>query len=226
MTGGGEAALQIGPRDGGPCVLVVPPLFEEANRTRRTLVLVMRALAARGIGSVLPDLPGQNDSLLPTEAADLALWRRALAALVMALPGPVIIASVRGGTLIDAVPGPLGWWRLASVSGASLLRPMLRARLASDRENGITGGMEALLAQAADAPLELAGNRLSPAMIAQLQDAEPDPVVPLRARTLGDGADAISGTPLWLRAEPGEDAAMAMAIAADIAEWADQCARR
>src|SRR3546814_4854209 len=46
-------------------VLFVPPLFEEANRTRRTLVLAMRALAAQGFAALLPDLPGQNESLVP-----------------------------------------------------------------------------------------------------------------------------------------------------------------
>src|SRR3546814_11084271 len=43
-------------------ILIVPPLFEEANRTRRTLVLAMRALAAEGFAALLPDLPGQNES--------------------------------------------------------------------------------------------------------------------------------------------------------------------
>src|SRR3546814_7955467 len=46
-------------------VLFVPPLFEEANRTRRTLVLAMRALAAQGFAALLPDLPGPNASLVP-----------------------------------------------------------------------------------------------------------------------------------------------------------------
>lgn len=226
MAGGGELTLRMGPATAGPSVLIVPPLFEEANRTRRTLVMAMRALAAQGIASVLPDLPGQNESLLPTEAADLALWRRTLAEVAAALAGPVIVVSVRGGTLIDAVPTAAGWWRLAETSGASLLRTMLRARVASDREAGIASSMETLLAEGSDAPLTLAGNRLSSAMIAQLQAAEPAAVTPLRTRTLGGGADAIPGTPLWLRAEPGEDAALAAAIAADIAAWTEQCATR
>ena len=40
---------------------------------------------------------------------------------------------------------------------------------------------------------------------------------------LGSGDEAIAGTPLWLRAEPGEDAAMADAVAADIAAWSRTC---
>ena len=62
---------------------------------------------------------------------------------------------------------------------------------------------------------------LSPAMIEQLAAAEARPVEPLRS--IGIGADGIAGTPLWLRAEPGEDAAMASAIAADIAAWSTTC---
>lgn len=222
----GEAVLRIGPVGGSPAVLFVPPLFEEANRTRRTIVLTMRALAAQGIASLLPDLPGQNDSLVPLVAVDLDRWRAALAAAVADHAGPTVIASVRGGALLDAVPGPIGWWRLAEVSGASLLRPMLRSRIASDRESGLDSSMDQLLAAGAAAPLELAGNRLSPAMLAQLQAAEPAIVAPLRRVTLGSGDTAIAGSPLWLRAEPGEDSAMASAMAADIANWVGQCANR
>ncbi|HWW56638.1 MAG TPA: hypothetical protein VN047_07070, partial [Sphingopyxis sp.] len=67
----------------------------------------------------------------------------------------------------------------------------------------------------------LAGNALSPAMVAQLGAAEAQPVEPVRSISLG--ADGIAGTPLWLRAEPGEDAAMAYAIAVDIAAWSKTC---
>ena len=100
-----ELVLRHGPDGAGPRVLFVPPLFEEANRLRRTLVLAMRALAARGIASLLPDLPGQNESLAVTETATLELWRGALAELVATEPGPVLVASVRGGTLIDGEAG-------------------------------------------------------------------------------------------------------------------------
>lgn len=204
-------------------ILFVPPLFEEANRTRRTLVLAMRALAADGFATLLPDLPGQNESLAPLEQVDLANWQNALAEVAATIDGPLIIASQRGGALIDHHAKAAAWWRLAPVGGASLLRTLMRARVAADREAGITSSLDSLQAEAATAPLLLAGNRLSPAMIAQLGSAEIQPVVPVRTVTLGNGADAIAGTPLWLRAEPGEDAAMATAIAADIAAWSTTC---
>lgn len=204
-------------------VLFVAPLFEEANRTRRTLALAMRALATHGFATQLPDLPGQNDSLVPLEQVDLARWQDALADIAAAIDGPLIIASLRGGTLIDHSANAAARWRLVPVGGASLLRTLMRARVAADREAGLTSSLDSLQADAATAPLLLAGNLLSPAMMAQLGSAEARPVGPLRTVTLGSGADAIAGTPLWLRAEPGEDAAMAAAIAADIAAWSQTC---
>lgn len=202
-------------------ILVVPPLFEEANRTRRTLVLAMRMLAADGFAALLPDLPGQNESLVPIAEVDLACWQDALVRIAADVDGPVIVASIRGGTLIDHRANAAGWWRLAPVGGASLLRTLMRARVSADREAGVTSSIENLHEQARTAPLLLAGNALSPAMIEQLGTAEGQPVEPLRS--IGLGADGIAGTPLWLRAEPGEDAAMAGAIAADIAAWSKTC---
>lgn len=202
-------------------ILFVPPLFDEANRLRRTLVLGMRALAADGFAALLPDLPGQNESLVALEQVDLAGWQAALAAVASRVDGPLIIASVRGGALIDHQSQPAAWWRLAPVGGASLLRTQMRARVTADREAGRDSSLESLQELARREALLLAGNALSPAMVAQLGAAEVQPVAPLRS--IGLGADGIAGTPLWLRAEPGEDGAMAAAIAADIAAWSATC---
>lgn len=217
-----EHILRITP-EGAPraTVVIIPPLFEEANRTRRTLVLAMRALAADGFAAVLPDLPGQNESLVPLADVDLERWQDALAEVVATIDGPTIVASVRGGVLIDHRVKAAAWWRLAPAGGASLLRTLLRARVAADREAGVTASLESLQAAARSEALLLAGNALSPTMVAQLGHAEAQPVEPLRS--IGLGADGIAGTPLWLRAEPGEDAAMAREIAADIAAWSKTC---
>ncbi|UNK81113.1 hypothetical protein MNQ96_08635 [Sphingopyxis granuli] len=204
-------------------VLFVPPLFEEANRTRRTLVLAMRALAADGFAALLPDLPGQNESLTPLVEVDLARWIEALAAVAERIDGPLIVASLRGGCLVDHRARAAAHWRLAPAGGASLLRTLLRARVSADREAGASSSLESLQAEARNTPLLLAGNLLSPAMIAQLGGAEVQPVAPLRSLPLGSGDGALPGTPLWLRAEPGEDAAMAHTIATDIAAWGVAC---
>ena len=202
-------------------VVIIPPLFEEANRTRRTLVLAMRALAADGFAVMLPDLPGQNESIVPLADVDLERWRDALAETTTGIDGPLVMASVRGGALIDHRAKADVWWRLAPVGGASLLRTLMRARVAADREAGLATSLESLQAAAQSDALLLAGNALSPAMVAQLGAAEAQPVEPLRSIALG--TDGIAGTRLWLRAEPGEDAAMAGAIAADIAAWSRAC---
>ncbi|KTE22515.1 hypothetical protein ATE67_00785 [Sphingopyxis sp. H050] len=202
-------------------ILIVPPLFDEANRLRRTLALAMRALAADGFAAVLPDLPGQNESLVALDAVDLEQWQDALATVAAGIDGPVVIASVRGGTLLDHRANAAAWWRLAPVGGASLLRTMMRARVTADRQAGIESSLDSLQEAAKTAPLLLAGNLLSAAMVAQLGSADARPVAPLRS--IGLGADGIAGTPLWLRAEPGEDAAMASAIAADISAWIQTC---
>lgn len=218
----GEHLLRIEPASAPRAtVLIVPPLFEEANRTRRTLVLAMRALAATGFAAAMPDLPGQNESLVALEDVDLAGWQVALAEVAAGIGEPLLVASVRGGALIDHRVKAAGWWRLAPVGGASLLRTLLRARVSADREAGVTSSLESLSEAARNEPLLLAGNRLSPAMIAQLGSAEVQPVEPLRSVALG--AAGIAGTPLWLRAEPGEDAAMAEAMADDIAAWGAAC---
>jgi hypothetical protein len=217
-----EHQLRIAPANAPRAtVLIVPPLFDEANRLRRTLVLAMRALSMEDFAAVLPDLPGQNESLIALEDVDLERWQNALAAVAASLAGPVIIASIRGGALIDHRAEAAAWWRLAPVGGASLLRTMMRARVAADREAGVESSLDGLHDAARAAPLLLAGNALSPAMIAQLGIAEAQPVEP--RRSVGLGADGIAGTPLWLRAEPGEDAAMAAAIAADIVAWSRTC---
>ncbi len=220
MSHDGELIIRRGPQ-GAPPVMLLPPLFEEANRMRRTLLLAMGALAARGIASLLPDLGGQNESLVPTVDATLSGWR-AEAAAIAAREGAALVASVRGGCLIDADIA-LPHWRLAPVSGGALLKAMLRSRIAADAEAGVRSDGAALMAEARSAPLNLQGNRLSPAMIAELETAEPVAVAPLRSVGIDEGPDAIAGPRLWLRAEPDEDAAMADAMAADIAQWMKQC---
>lgn len=218
-----EFCLRFPGSGDGRAVLIVPPLFDEANRMRRTLVLTMRALSRLGTASLLPDLPGQNDSLTVTEDVTLADWRSALAAIAQAEGRPVVVASWRGGSLLDdAVTDAAGWWRMAPVPGASIVKAMIRTRIAGDKEAGRQSSAEAVRASAARAPVELAGNLLSAAMLDALETAIPAPIEPLRQVMPAD----LNGSALWLRAEPGEDAAMAEAMAVDIHSWAATCAAR
>lgn len=202
--GGREAMLRFGP-EYGPTVLAAPPLFEEANRTRASLVAVLRRLAQRGIGAALPDLPGIGESVIATEDATLVGWQRAFAAAARALPGPVYVVAWRGGALVDAQAEVASRWRLSPVSGAETMRDLRRAQAASR------------------GPL-FAGNRLSQTMIAELSSA-----THLQGRTVRLDTDPreadlkVTGRPLWRAAEPGTDPALEAALADDIAKWIDRC---
>lgn len=200
--------LRLGPAD-APTVLVAPPLFEEANRTRAVLTDVLRRLADRGISGALPDLPGQGESLLPTIDARLTDWRDAFAAAAEALPAPVHVVAIRGGALVDGAAAVASRWYLSPQSGAALVRELRRIR------------------QAAAAP-DYAGNLIAPEMIAQLETAEPWTSGALRVvRLHGDPRAAdhlLAAAPPWRAAEPGTDPPLQAAVADDIAQWIAACA--
>ena len=194
-----------------PPILFVPPLFEEMNRTRGLLAAMMRALAARGHGCWLPDLTGTGESEAPLDHVHWDAWRHdvtAAAALVESESGRApLVASVRGGGLIDDAASAIGWWRLAPVAGASLARDMVRAGLAG---------------------VEWAGYAPSAELRGRLEDATPVDQAPLRTARLASDAGAadvkLSGPALWRRSEPGSSAELAEAAVADIAAWYATCA--
>ena len=204
---GEEFALVAGPSVATARVLIIPALFEEANRTRRMLVETMRALAAAGVASVLPDLPGCNESLAPLELQTLGDWRVAIATAVANLAATHIL-TLRGGALLaaDDMPG----WRFEPVGGAQALRPMLRARTVAAREEGRSETMDGLLADARERGIELIGYRLGAAMVRELEAGKTTVSAGQPALSL----DELGGAALWLRSEPGEDAELSAALAA------------
>ncbi len=203
-------------------ILLVAPLFDEMNRTRRLLTGTMRALAEKGIASFLPDLPGTNESNADLVDQDISRWQDAVAAAAEQ-HGATHIASIRGGALVDLASPYLPHWRLAPVKGAILLKTMLRTRVAGDREAGIITTAEDLVIEAAHKPVLLAGNWLNPLMMAHLNEAEPRAVEVMRIVSLGAEDGAITGSALWLRAEPQDDPDMAQAIADDLDRWSASC---
>lgn len=205
---GEEFAVVAGPEDARNRVLIVPALFEEANRTRRLLAQTMRLLATRGIAGVLPDLPGCGESLAPLDHQDLSSWRAATAAAAKHFTASHVLA-LRGGALI--APAELRGWRFEA--GANVLRPLLRARIVAAREEGRTETVETLLALGCEHGLELAGYRLGPQMIADLEQAD----LPEATGQAAWSRDELGGEALWLRSEPGEDPALAVALAQRIA---------
>lgn len=222
-AGGREAMLRFGP-DTGPVVVAALPLFEEANRTRAFVVTILRALAERGIAGALPDLPGQGESLVPTHRTSLLKMQDGFnfacdkfdraARTCYAL-------GVRSGALLDTLAPVAGRWHFAPVPGEKLLRELKRTALAADPQRRdfdlpVFGG---------DTPIEVAGNLIAPTLLGELPVARPAPDARV-VRLVPDTADAahkVEGSPLWRRAEPDNDPALAALLADDIAAWVRAC---
>ncbi len=205
-----EWMMLIGAPDGLP-ILFVPPLLEEMNRTRALLAAAMRSLAAAGHGCWLPDLAGTGESEVSLSGIRFEDWRhdvRMAAAHVAERSGRrPVIASTRGGCLVDDAAEAAGWWRFAPVLGKSLARDMERA--------GIAGTPWAGYSPSEDLKTELAA-------------AEPRRVSRLRTvRLASDAAEAdarLAGPALWRRSEPGRSNELAAAMAADLETWSRACA--
>lgn len=204
----GAAEYALGFDRGNPVrVLLIPALFDEGHKLRRLSVDIMRRLDGSGIDTILPDLPGTNESTADLSKIALADWTEAAAAAAGHFRATHVLA-LRGGGLI--VPAGLPGWRYGPVKGANLLRTMLRARVLSSREAGREESGEGLLVEAQEHGIDLAGYRLSAAMVQQLQTAQPHA---LPGMTEID-QDLVGGSPLWLRAEPDADPTQADALAA------------
>ena len=196
-----------------PRVLILGPLLNEMNQTRALLVDLARRLAARGIASALPDLPGTGESLVPLCEVRWTDWQQSAAAAADTLSAehgslPHIV-SLRGGNLLDIACSAASRWRFAAVTGAALLRPLERVqRLAGD-------------GQRAGDLVELGGFAMNAELVAALRAAEPaDVAEPVRSL-----AYERPGLPLWRRAEPGADPELAEQLSSDIASWVTSCER-
>jgi hypothetical protein len=206
--------LSFGP-DEGPQVLVVPPLFEELNRTRKMITDTMRALAESGIGAHLPDLPGTGES--PTELGEIGLagWKEALAGAAQSC-SPDLIFSIRGGCLLDQDLASEKILRFSPVSGKAVVRDLIRARSVTDA--GFDKDAQA--AVFSDGPTMLGGYLLTAPLASELNEAEPGPAdglkVVKRENEPGDSDFRISGPPLWRRAEPSGSPEQSAGLAAII----------
>ena len=197
--------------DGNPRrILFVPPLFDEMNRVRRTWVQAMRELASNNVASALPDLPGCNESVASLEQQSIDIWREAVACAAESFQATHIF-SVRGGCLIDDAAG-LPVMRLSPAKGASILKNMIRTKIAGDKEAGVISNAESLSAALADGPVELAGHAIGAEMWHSLESAI--------VEELHDSYDIhpVTGKSwaLWLRAEPQYDPEIAQALAATL----------
>jgi hypothetical protein len=202
--GGREAMLRFGPSE-GPVIVAALPLFEEANRTRAFVVTILHALAEQGIAGVLPDLPGQSESLVPTHEIAIANLRAAIADAARATGRRAYAIAVRSGALLDTKAALAGRWHFAPQTGPELLRELNRTRQAGDGN-------------------DFAGNSLSSAFLTELDNADVETARTIRLDSDPKNADArFTGAPLWRRAEPDNDPALAALLADDIAAWVRAC---
>lgn len=191
-------------------LLIVPALFDEANRMRRLTVETMRRLDAAGIDSMLPDLPGTNESLQPLLGQTIDGWKTAVRSAVSHF-GATHVLGVRGGCLL--VPDMLPGWLYAPVRGANILRQMMRARILVSREIGREESRSELVSLAETGGITLAGYDLGADLFAGLNALEPTASSVLTAIE----QETVGGSGLWMRAEPSESANQADALAARIA---------
>lgn len=204
-----EWLMRIGDAEASP-ILFVAPLFEEMNRTRALIADIMRRMASMGHGCWLPDLSGTGESERRLADATWDDWRHdvtSVASYVTEKSGKIpLVASVRGGCLIDDDFAASGWWRLVPVPGASLARDMVRAGLAGVEWGGY------------DPPVSLK---------AALEAATPAAVTPLRTAQLQSSAGhadvKLPGPALWRRSEPGVSPELAEAAALDLDQWSRAC---
>lgn len=201
--------------DAEPCpyILMIPPLFAEMNKMRSTLVEAMRILADHGVSSILPDLPGCHESIVPLNEQSFEHWVEAIKAC--ATQHEIShVASFRGGSLLDDIGLPI--WRLNSVKGANIIKTMLRSKMIAQKEAGQEATIDQLTAQATYSGIELAGYELSANMFSALQDTVPsinDNIFEIKV------GQQLEGSTLWLRSEPEYDGVMAGSIAKSLHDW-------
>lgn len=215
--------LRFGP-EASAVVVVAMPLFEEANRVRAFAMTLCRLLADRGVASVLPDLPGQGESLVPLEKTQLPdLWN-AFAAASASVGTPHSVA-IRGGALVTLRATCASSWIFAPVDGAALVRELQRTRDLTQPD--APSLFDVAMTAPAGTIVEAAGNRLSSDLLNLLVRAVPARPTPSRLVRLdsdrGEATHKVPGSPLWRRAEPGNDPALAALLADDIVEWIAAC---
>ncbi len=190
-------------------VLIIPALFDEANKLRRFTVSLMRQLNEAGIDSFLPDLPGCNESAEPLSEQSLSAWRTAIASAQETTQATHILA-IRAGALL--APADLPGWLYAPIAGAKQLRGMIRARTIAAREDGRAENSQDLLDTGLTDGLLLSGWDLGATMIQELQASD----ISAAEHHSEIAQSDLGGPGLWLRAEPDDAPDQSAALAAII----------
>ena len=214
--GGREWMMSFGPED-GPQLLIVPPLLEELNRTRKLFSDTMRALADRGVASHLPDLPGTGESCMALGDLVWDDWRQAIAKAADSISATAVF-GIRGGCLIDDATGSGNTCRFAPTEGKRLIRDLIRARSVTDP--GFDSAAQKAVFEAGTTML--GGYPISAQFASSMRDAAPADIDSFTIRLEGDRGEAdahIEGAALWRRAEPGGSPKLAQSLADAIFGW-------
>lgn len=219
-------------------VLFVPPFAEEMNRTRRLMALAGQHLAARGIPSLLPDLPGTGDSPLPFSKATWDGWLDALRACAVYLTEQgyaVRMAGIRLGGLLAADALAQGCKADALLlldpveDGRMHMRHWMRIRSAASLEIGPRITLSYLQTQLdGGATVEVAGYEMGPQLVSQistlklsalLEPLRDMPVLRLDLVAPGteppppvDGRRTLAAEAPWNTYEPAEPLELAAAL--------------
>lgn len=144
---------------GARWVLVVPPLFEEMNKSRRTCAVLTRELAKQGWVTAQVDLFGTGDSAGEISAASWSGWQAdVMAAIHWIIRGGGLldgVVAVRAGALLagtvlggsDLSLSRLALWQPV-LKGDQYLSAFLRTRIAANAFQGRGGETVAGLKQA------------------------------------------------------------------------------
>lgn len=209
--GVGEEMVLAFDRQRASRILVIPPLFDEANKFRHQIYVTLKFLDRFELDGFCPDLPGCNESTLAHREQTLAAWRAASDAAAAHFRATHVLAFRSGAWLAPAaIPG----WSLAAPLPAQVLRALLRSHVLAAREAGQTLSGPELLEAARHEGITIAGWELGAALIRELESDDYEPVEAHRQIAQAD----IGGTALWLRSENDSDHAQAEALAAIVAD--------
>lgn len=194
------------------CVLVVPPFAEEMNKCRRMVTEVALGLSERGVATLVPDLFGTGDSAGDFVDAGWSEWRgdlertvdwadhnriRVTGILAIRLGCALAVESARSGGL-PAVSDSVFWQPV--LDGRRYLHQFFRMRLAASIMEGSKETMAGLRRMLdTDGNVEVAGYRISRALVGELDGVVPPQVLP---QSLG----AISLLEFSREAEPRSSA--------------------